>query len=193
MGSRLFLQDFPRRLQARPFAPPSLPPPKARMGAHTQALRMAASTRLSRKITRLRAVTGRSPFMRRTVLPSMARIGRPQVRGKVRHTPSAVHAARGRGQVRRFCQQIGIFGSRRAWAGTSVFALPPAGTWACASAAAVRPACRSRRDGLQEEESARRGGAEGFAVLRENCFQNWCIAREIRQRTVFCKAVRFCR
>ena len=109
MGSRLFLQDFPRRLQARPFALPSLPPPKARMGAHTQALRMAASTRLSRKITRLRAVTGRSPFMRRTVLPSMARIGRPQVRGKVRHTPSAVHAARGRGQVRRFCQQIGIF------------------------------------------------------------------------------------
>ncbi|MFR3177292.1 MAG: hypothetical protein ACLTNS_13685 [Acutalibacteraceae bacterium] len=69
------MQDFPRRLQARPFAPPSLPPPKARMGAHTQALRMAASTRLSRKITRLRAVTGRSPFMRRTVLPSMARIG----------------------------------------------------------------------------------------------------------------------
>ena len=95
------------------------------------------------------------------------------MRGKVRHTPSAVHAARRWGQVRRFCQQIGIFGSRRAWAGTSVFALPPAGTWACASAAAVRPACRSRRDGLQEEESARRGGAEGFAVLRENCFQNW--------------------
>ena len=104
MGSRLFLQDFPRRLQARPFAPPSLPPPKARMGAHTQALRMAASTRLSRKITRLRAVTGRSPFMRRTVLPSMARIGRPQVRGKVRHTPSAVHAARGRGQACLLCR-----------------------------------------------------------------------------------------
>ena len=91
------------------------------------------------------------------------------------HAPnsSAVHGAHREAASAGKSAAYAIRCSRRAWAGTSVFALPPAGTWACASAAAVRPACRSRRDGLQEEESARRGGAEGFAVLRENCFQNW--------------------
>lgn len=46
---------------------------------------------------------------------------------------------------------------------------------------------------VQEESVQRASQEQSLAAQKEQEQKARCIAREIRQRTVFCKAVRFCR